>query len=113
VTRFLDGPAAGVTLFLQRAPLFLRAVRVAGGKWDALDQLDDYPKPNEEIVVYALEGAPTWMHVHRRGGGGIYRGGAYRVVEPQPADADLRDVFKWRAWAQARSKERTDAVMGD
>lgn len=57
MTRFLDGPAQGVTLFLHRAPVFLRAVQ-------------------------ELEGEPTWMHVNRRVNGrnvsGCYRGGQYR-----------------------------------
>jgi hypothetical protein len=53
VTRFIDGPAAGTVLSLKRSPLFLRAVQdPLDGKWDALDQLDDAPRPGERIVVY-------------------------------------------------------------
>jgi hypothetical protein len=106
MTRFVDGPAAGITLYLRRAPLFLRAVRERGhDTWDALDQIEDVPKTTEEIVVYKLEGEPSWMHINRRGGGGIYRGGTYRVVDPQPADERLRDVFHWREWALAAAAQ--------
>jgi hypothetical protein len=103
MTRFLDGPAKGTTLFLRRAPVYLRAVQSADGSthagaWDALDQLDDEPRSDERIVVYRLDGEPTWCHINRRGGGGIYRGGSYRVVVPQPADEAVRSNIHWRQW---------------
>lgn len=108
MTRFLDGPAAGVTLFLKRAPVYLRAVQNADGPthpgdWDALDQLDDHPRASERIVVYRLEGEPTFCHINRgRKGGGFYRGGMYRVVDPQPSDTELRTDAGWRGWAAAQ-----------
>lgn len=107
MTRFVDGPAAGATLWLHRAPLFLRAVRERGSNdWDALDQVDDVPKTTEDIVVYQLHGEPTWVHLNRgRQGGGIFRGGQYRVVDPQPPDDQLRDVFHWRAWATQAAQQ--------
>jgi hypothetical protein len=98
MTRFLDGPAAGVTLMLRRAPVFLRAVTTDGGTWDALDQLDDSPQSTERIVVYRLDGEPTWCHIRATKGGGVYRGGAYRVLEHQPADERVRSTAAWRAW---------------
>lgn len=98
MTRFLDGPAKGQTLMLRRAPVFLRAVQGPSG-WDALDQLDDTPAANERIVVYRLIGEPTWMHVRMTKGGGIFRGGTYRVVDPQPPEDVLRQTAAWRAWA--------------
>jgi hypothetical protein len=101
VTQFLDGPAAGSTLFLKRAPTYLRAVRGADGTWDALDQLSDVPRPGESIVVYRLEGEPTFCHINRdrrHGGSGVFRGGRYRVVEPQPSDVEVRETDAWRRW---------------
>ena len=49
MTRFLDGPAAGVLLALRRAPLYLRVVYHAKREepWDALDQLADVPGEHE------------------------------------------------------------------
>jgi len=58
MTRFLDGPAEGVTLMLRRAPIYLRVVH-RGTEWDALDALDDRPTPDETIYVYVLHGEPT------------------------------------------------------
>lgn len=55
MTRFIDGPAEGVTLMLKRTPVYLRVVRNRQGKWDALDQLDDSPASDEEIFVYRLK----------------------------------------------------------
>lgn len=104
MTRFLDGPAAGVTLMLKRAPRLLRVVRAAGGEWDALDQFEDTPGSEEAITVYRMVSGPTWMHVNRgrkSGGSGVFRGGEYRVLTEQPADDILRDRLKWQTWAQA------------
>lgn len=57
MTRFEDGPAAGVNLSLRRAPMFLRVVQNnQTGEWDALDQLDDTPEKNETIFVYKVHG---------------------------------------------------------
>jgi hypothetical protein len=108
VTRFLDGPAAGTTLYLKRAPVYLRAVQgpagpTHAGDWDALDQLEDEPRSSERIVVYRLEGEPTFCHINRGGrGSGFYRGGAYRVVEPQPTDLEVRSTAAWRAWVSVQ-----------
>lgn len=102
MTRCLDGPAAGQTLQLRRAPTYLRVVVDAAGTWDALDQLDDYPQMDETVYAYRMEGEPTWMHVRARTGGGFYRGGQYRVVEPQPDQAVLRSETRWQAWVSER-----------
>lgn len=102
MTRFLDGPAEGVTLMLRRAPVFLRAVKGAGDTWDALDQLQDTPEAHEAVYVYALDGEPGWMHVCRsRGQGGRYTVASYRLVSPQPPDTVLRTTSEWREWTAA------------
>lgn len=52
MTTFTDGPAAETVLELRRAPKFLRVVRDADGTVDALDQLNDTPKPSPD---------PAWL----------------------------------------------------
>lgn len=107
MTQFIDGPAAGETLFLKRAPEFLRAVRNARGEWDALDQLGDTPASDETIVVYQLDGPTGWCHINRgRHGSGMFVTAQYRVLDPQPADDEVRSTTAWRTWAQDRFDAR-------
>ena len=73
MTTFLDGPAQGQTLTLSRAPYFLRAV-VSGGKWDALDGLEDKPADREMIFVYRLAGQPGMAMMDGTGPDGRRRG---------------------------------------
>lgn len=47
MTTFIDGPAKGQTLMLRRNPVYL-IVTEENGKFDALDQLEDAPKPTEK-----------------------------------------------------------------
>ena len=101
VTQLLGGAANGTTLMLKRAPRFLRAVRNARGDVDALDQLDDEPQPDEQIIVYRLEGEVGSVHIQGargRGRCGWYTTAQYRVVDPQPEDADVRETQPWRNW---------------
>lgn len=102
MTHFVDGPAAGTRLLLGRAPLFLRAVRDRNGKWDALDQLSDEPKIDEEIVVYRLKGQPCRIHAQLTINGRRvcqwYEGGNYEVVANQPPDDVLRETAAYRTW---------------
>lgn len=103
MTRFLDGPAAGQTLGLRRAPLFLRAVRNEKGEWDALDQPDDSPHGSETIVAYKQVAFHGHVHVCRRPrGGGYFAMAEYRLVEPQPADSSMRTNKAWQEWCYAR-----------
>lgn len=105
MTSFLDGPAKGQTFMLTRAPHYLRIVQDAAGKWDALDQLDDTPTADETIVVYEMVGEPSSVHVCARGRNnrsGWYRGGQYRLVDPQPDDAAVRTTPAWRVWVSAK-----------
>lgn len=103
MTKFLDGPAADVVLLLGRAPHFLRAVQDAAGKWDALDQLTDEPRPDETVVVYELVRGPWRAHISRSVKGrrvcSWHEGGEYRVLAEQPPDSIVRDRAKWRQWA--------------
>lgn len=118
MTIFLDGPAANTfstPLLLKRAPHFLRAVQAPDGTWDALDQLDDTPKPEETVVAYVMVTGPRSVHICARGKNnrsGWYQGGDNRVVEPQPTDAQLRDTTAWRAWVAEQVGKPIDAATG-
>jgi hypothetical protein len=107
MTTFINGPAAGVTLQLRRAPMLLRAVKNAAGQWDALDQLGDEPKSDEEIHVYRLAAPPTGYHLRMSGKrkhlSGMYQRGDYRLADRQPADSECRTTEAWNAWCVANA----------
>lgn len=103
MTVFIDGPAADVVLYLRHAPDLLRVVHSEKRGWDGLDEAGDRPHSDETITLYARQGAASYMHVRRRGGGGIYRSGRYVLVQPQPSEETLRDAAKWRAYLETRS----------
>lgn len=108
--RFLDGPAAGQVLELRRVPLLLRVVRdCQTGEWDALDQLDDTPKPTEVIYLYLRSGTPQRIHVkaaRTAGGSRSLWHGEYLHLPEQPLIDVLRDNAKWQAWAAQYSAPR-------
>ena len=107
-TTFLDGPAQGTRLSLQRAPIFLRVVIDADGTVDALDQLSDQPTATEKISVYHLAGEPSHFIACSRGkGGGCRRGviAEYRLHPEQPTDEEARDFEKWAAWVANQAKK--------
>lgn len=104
MTRFLDGPAAGKTMQLRRAPLLLRVVEGPDG-FDALDLLEDEPLPEERIWVYRLVAHEGFTHVHT--GNGLPREhlgrwlaiAEYRLASEQPDEQVLRHTSSWRRWA--------------
>jgi hypothetical protein len=100
MTSFISGPAAGQVLPLRRAPIMLRVVRSPNGVWDALDQIDDEPKPREAIFVYRLTKEPTYMHLcmRPRSGSGFYAMAEYGFLLDQPAEMHLRTSQAWRDW---------------
>lgn len=101
---FLDGPAAGVKLMLKRAPVLLRVTHhVMSGKWDALDQLDDQPDPDERIYVYRVAGPVSHCHIRcaEPAPSGWFVMGEYRVLPDQPEDRHTRATEDWRAWCTA------------
>lgn len=101
---FLDGPAAGETLQLRRAPQYLRVVYTEK-ETDALDQLEDEPRPEEDIMAYQLIEPATRLHLLVRGKkarekGGWWAVGKYTMCENQPPDEVMRDRARWQAWAR-------------
>jgi len=102
VTRFIDGPAKGWTLMLKRAPMMLRVVRrMDNGDIDALDQLTDYPRPDEELSAYVLTGRPVMAFIDGSKCRGRYPVAEYRLANPQPPDLVMRDEQEWARWATA------------
>ncbi len=112
---FVDGPAEGIELDLRRAPLFLRVVResVCNNKcadgdctpWDALDQLEDVPRPTEQLFCYRLTAAPMRGMIDYRSGpkGGARRGhpfihASYAIVGDAPPEGVMRENHRWRLW---------------
>jgi hypothetical protein len=141
--RALDGPAAGVNLGAMRTcPTWLRLVvrpkrpddaRSVGVRyidenldhpyagqvvrWDALDQPDDTPEPNEVIEIYRTV-PRTWGQVFVRPGG-RYEHADYRHVPVDEAllGGPLRELAPFRVWAVLSSAADTelgaiDAVAG-
>lgn len=104
MSQLLDGPAKGTSLSLGRSPYFLRVVRAPDGKWDALDQLDDTPEPDEEIHVYRLASEPVTAHVDGRDPqtgkrfGRWLSIGTYVLHLTQPDDRTARDKAAWQEW---------------
>ena len=107
MSTFVDGPAAGRTLALQRAPIYLRLVYGLDGKWDALDQVDDQPDPGETVHVYRRT-KYTGKALVRLGGrlGCVWMHLAdYRWMAEIDGET-LRDNPTWQAWTRAQLDER-------
>ena len=107
MTTFKDGPAQGRHLMLRRGPVFLRVTRDRAGECDALDQLDDSPRPDEQMTVYRLTERPGICHLSTRGKGGKRFGGIfvranYALCETQPDDSIMRDNALWASWCNAQ-----------
>ena len=105
-TSFINGPAGTQVLMLRRSPRFLRVIRSAGGKWDALDHTDDLPYAGDTLYAYRRVGEPIVGCIDYRGGDGRRTGGRfsfarYAHVDPQPPDEVLRDTAAWQAWCRA------------
>ena len=107
MVRFHGGPADKVILQLRRAPFILRVVTGAQGEWDALDQLDDEPKPDEQIVVYRLLGHPQWVHIRasKPGMSGRFAIADYECLRDQPADHQMRSNAAWQEWCIANRQK--------
>ncbi len=108
---FLNGPAAGQILQLQRAPMLLRVTRdkLGDGAFDALDQLDDTPKGTEELWAYRCVENHGMVHISytRKGRrcGGFYAHAKYALVEQQPEEKIMRNTARWRQWCIEASKK--------
>lgn len=108
MTTFNNGPARGTVLRLHRAPFFLR---VCVGpvlddtdhrtKIDALDQVNDAPRPHEQLFAYRLTAKPGMCHIRAsQGQGGFFTLADYTLVDPQPAGGLMRNRKAWVAWCE-------------
>jgi len=108
---FHDGPAKGASLLLQRAPDLLRVVIDQDGTIDALDQVDDEPKPTESIYVYRIVGKASAGFMCRRGRGGRgcqrFACATYKLSESQPEPLVARDAEKWREWCRIYRRQES------
>lgn len=109
MTKFTNGPAVGITLQLQRSPLFLRAVRDLDGNWDALDLLDDAPKVNEDVFVYRLLENHGMVHIDGRDKQGRRFGkwlahATYEYHGTQPSLEQGRETERWQRWAHEQAE---------
>lgn len=109
---FINGPASGTVLELQRAPQLLRVVvDETDGRVDALDQLDDTPGPSERVHVYRRTRYGGQIFACARG-----RGARSSVIQdadyehlPDVDGEQLRDTAPWRAWAESEGAQRVGA----
>jgi hypothetical protein len=110
VITFLDGPAKGVELALRRVPKYLRVVRSCRGKWDALDQLDDEPRPREQIFVYVrrddLPQSKMFVRASKRSLSGVWFTCSYTFLQEQPEDFNVRTTWMWQQWASRQNSTR-------
>lgn len=105
----LNHPLFRVILSLKRVPAYLRFtvkwIARCTREWDALDQLDDQPLPDEMIFVGRLAKKGS-MHLDRtvngRRIGEWFQTADYEPVAEQPPDDVLRDNAKWAEWCQSR-----------
>jgi hypothetical protein len=107
MTRFTDGPAKGQALMLRRAARFIR-VTEENGKWDALDQLEDKPRPAEKLYAYeAIQETVGYAFIDfrgkQKGRSGRYAIAVYRIVNPQPTDEQMRSNDAWTAWCCSKA----------
>lgn len=104
--RFLNGPAQGSSLSLQRVPYFLRVVIDPAGQVDALDQLEDTVRDGETAHVYHKVGDTGRVILCSRGKGCRSEWTAeYRLYAEQPSQDVLRDNVAWHTWAMERAEE--------
>lgn len=101
MTKFLDGPAMGTTLMLKRVPKMLRVTEV-NGVFDALNELNDEPHPDEKLHCYVMSQYLGSVHVNRgKGKGGFYQMAEYKLRQQQPTDAEMRDNKAWGDWCES------------
>jgi hypothetical protein len=85
---------------LRNSPRWLR-VTYGQGKWDALDQWEDTPRPDEKLYCYQLAEITGHAHINMgRGRGGFYPIATYKYVEPQLTDQQMRNADLWARLAQ-------------
>ncbi len=104
--KLLDGPGRGTTFCVSRCPVFLRVVKSHRGIWDVLNELEDEPKPEEEIFPYQRVTQPYGAFIDGTGQH-FYMGMAdYQFINELVPDSTLRDTVLWQGWCKERIKAR-------
>lgn len=114
----LRHPLFRTSLRLSRVPRYLRfTVRgwaSCARHWDALDQPDDQPEPEEQVIAAQLVHRGT-VHIdgvkNGRRFGKWLPTAEYAPLQEQPNDDTLRDANEWREWCLSREAahdERND-----
>jgi hypothetical protein len=102
VSALLQGGTAGTrALSFARNPAYLRVVVDQDGSVDALDQIEDTPKPTEKIYVYR-QGEQIFVC----GRGTAPTQNPTFFYFPVPLDAQTLESFRdnevWRAWCMSQ-----------
>lgn len=107
----VGGLRVGPTLTLSRRPKYLRFVAVGEDfeQLDALDLLEDEPKPHEKIYAAVLVERGS-LHVDGKRNGKRFAEwldtADYELLAEQPSDEVLRDAAKWQAWAISQNEKQ-------
>lgn len=99
MVKFIDGPANGQTLMLDRVPFLLRVTQ-AKGKFDALNHLDDQARPDETLSLYLRTAYQGTCHISRRPRSlsGWTAIAEYTYAPVQPSQETMRDNQQWNQW---------------
>lgn len=82
---------------LKRSAYFLRVVECKG-VFDALDQLNDSPRPEERLYAYRIVGKPGMAFVDGPKVRGCYPIAIYEFIPEQPTDDQMRSSDAWHNW---------------
>lgn len=75
-------------------------------KWDALNELKDRPAPQEELHCYTIAEMRGMVFVDGTNIHGCYAMATYKLMVPQPTDAQMRDDSEWHNWCVANDPRK-------
>ena len=94
MTKFIDGPAIGIEMALNRTPIMLRVVD-ENGTFDALSELNDFPNPREKVYCYVMSAYNEATHTCKTG---WCPNVEYKLNGIQPTDEIMRNNDLWADW---------------
>ncbi len=108
----LRHPLCRATLSIRRVPIYLRFVvrglASCSRNWDALDQLEDGPTVEEQVIAAVLVDRGS-LHLDRIVNGRKveewHQTASYAPLDPQPPEEVLRDNPQWQAWCLSQPPE--------
>jgi hypothetical protein len=107
MTTCTNGPAAGKTFQIDRAPIYMR-VTEENGSFDCLNNPEDKPFPKEKLHAYRMKEFKGRAHLKFRRGGAWVTIADYELCDPQPDDSVMRDNKRWIQWAEAQPHYNPD-----